>query len=307
MRTFKILSLFSALLASPLASAYDARWPDYGVLASEVRGSGPGEYFQGFESPCFAPPLQPASAENDWIRFYSELVRVDTGFAGIFSPAGFNHAEVRPPLPMPPGPQTGAFTRLGGYRTSFGDGFVVEMDVYFDLADPLVTSGSNAAYGWDATVGINNQAGDHRRDFVFHTASNTLGQILVGSSNATNFVPIGSLGTGPHFVVSSTGWYTLQWVFRENLAGSLAVDTVLRNDQQQMLWTGTLNNASDVIATEIGGNRYLWFPYMQSGRLAIDSVRLGSGAVMARAAPRAAPAGEICDAMFANGFEQPGG
>ncbi|GMU42372.1 MAG: choice-of-anchor D domain-containing protein [Xanthomonadales bacterium] len=273
------LLAFVAVFASwsGAALAYDERWPDYDVVATDRGNSGTASYFQGFESPCFGPPYQPGTNEPDWVRYYSEVSRVATGTSGIASRNGLFHAEVLPPLPGAPGANTGAYTRLGGYRLGFGGGFTVEMDVYFDLNDPRVLSGINADYGWDATAAVNTQAGVHRRDFIFFTASNTSGQILVGSGNISNFAPQTNLAGGPHYVVAASGWYTLQWVFRDNGSGILAVDTNLRSGAGALLWTRTLSNAADVIATQIGGNRYLWFPYVRSQRVPIENVRLNSG------------------------------
>ncbi len=277
MRSISIFWFVLILLAAcPAAEAYDERWPDYGVIANDRGNSGNASYFQGFESPCFGPPYQPGSGELDWVRYYSEVVRVATGTAGIVSRNGFFHSEMRPPLPTAPGPNTGAYTRLGGYRTGFGGGFTVELDVYFDLSDPRVQSGINADYGWDSTAAVNNQAGAHRRDFIFHAASNSSGQILIGSSNTSAFAPVPNLASGPHYVVAASGWYTLQWVFRDAGDGTLAVDTNLRASGGNLLWSRTLNDASDLIATQIGGNRYLWFVFMQSSRLAMENVRLNS-------------------------------
>jgi hypothetical protein len=276
MRLMQMMWFALILAVCPAAQAYDERWPDYGVIASDRGSAGSASYFQGFESPCFGPPYQPGAGELDWVRYYSEVVRVATGTSGIASRNGFFHSEMRPPLPTAPGANTGAYTRLGGYRTSFGGGFTVELDVYFDLTDPRVQSGINADYGWDSTAAVNNQAGAHRRDFIFHAASNTSGQILIGASNTSAFAPIPNLASGPHYVVAASGWYTLQWVFRDAGNGTLAVDTNLRASGGNLLWSRTLNDASDVIATQIGGNRYLWFVFMQSGRMAMENVRLNS-------------------------------
>ncbi len=277
MKALAWVVLLCVSLFTSVAHAYDERWPDYGVRATDRGNSGSATYFQGFESPCFGPPYQPGTGELDWIRYYSEVVRVPTGTGGIASRNGFNHAHILPPLPSAPGVNTGAYTRLGGYRTGFGGGFTIALDVYFDLSDPRVLSGVNAAYGWDLTTAVNNQAGDHRRDFIFHTASNTSGQILIGVSNTSNFAPIGNLASGPHYVVGTSGWYTMEWVYRDAGNGTLAVDLNVRNSAGTLVFTRTLNIAADVIASQIGGNRYLWFTFMQSDRLPMDNARLNSG------------------------------
>ncbi len=291
----------AALLLAFAATAhgYDQRWPDFGVVAIERGSSGQASYFQGFESPCFGPPYQPGTGEIDWVRYYSEVNRVPSGTNGISSRNGLNHAQLLPPLPGAPGTNSGAYTRLGGYRLNFGAGFIVEQDVYIDLTDPRVTSGVNANYGWDAAAAVNNQVGAHRRDFIFHAANNVAGQVLIGSSNTTTFAPRGDLASGSHFVVASSGWYTLRWVFRDGGVGTLAVDTELRSSANALLWTRTLNDASDVIATQIGGNRYLWFIFADSNRLPLDNVRLNSPVREALYASTPAP-GATLNAGFAN-------
>lgn len=290
MLRFALIGLL--VVMHPLAAAEpDSRWPDFGLERGDsgaVVQSGSSEYFQGFEAPCFGAPYSPA-AGDDWIRFYSEVVRVPSGSGGIASRSGLNHAELRPPLPGAPASNTGAFTRLGGYASTFDGGFVVEIDIYLDLSDPQVQSGVNADYGFDVASAVNNQAGGHRRDFVFHTASNTAGQILVGSSNTTNFAVRGDLASGPHFVVASSGWYTFQWTYRDAGDGTLAVDTNLLSSAGATLWTRTLNNPADVIATQIGGNRYLWFTFLESDRVAIDNSRINSGIVSATYASNPLP------------------
>ncbi len=275
-----IRTVFTCLLvllsARAVAVEPDARWPDFGVVAADgAQKSGDSLYFQGFESPCFGPPYNPAP-DADWIRFFSEVQRVPSGSGGIASRSGFAHAELRPPLPGAPGSGSGAFTRLGGYSSQFAGGFVVEVEVHLDLADPRVVSGINADYGFDVAAAVNTQAGGHRRDFIFHVASNSAGQLLVGSSNTSNFAVRADLANGPHHLVTATGWYTFRWVFRDAGDGTLAVDTQLL-DGGGLLWTRALNNPADVIATQIGGNRYLWFLFLQTERLAIDNSRINSG------------------------------
>lgn len=272
---YLILALLLHLPYAALAVEPDARWPDFGVQAESNR-SGDSSYFQGFESACFGAPYSPAP-DDDWIRFYSEVTQVASGSSGIASRSGVFHAELTPPLPGAPGANRGAFTRLGGYANTFAGGFIVEVDVYLDLSDPEVLSGVNADYGFDVASAVNTQAGAHRRDFIFHAASNTAGQILIGSSNTTNFAPRGDLAGGPHFVVNSSGWYGLQWVYRDMGDGTLAVDTNLLDAGGSVIWTNTLNNPADVIATQIGGNRYLWFLFHETDRLPIDNSRINTG------------------------------
>jgi len=286
-----MVALLLCIAPAAFAAEPDGRWPDFGVQTDLVR-SGNSLYFQGFESPCFGPPYSP-SPDEDWIRFYSDVARVGSGSGGITSRNGLFHAELRPPLPDAPATTRGAFTRLGGYASSFDGGFIVEVDVYLDLTDPQVLSGVNADYGFDVASAVNTQAGGHRRDFIFHAASNTAGQILIGSSNTTNFAPRGDLAGGPHQVITTSGWYGFQWVYRDAGDGTLAVDTNLLDAGGSVIWTRTLNNITDVIATQIGGNRYLWFLFHETDRLPIDNSRINTGVLEADYASTPAPGGTI--------------
>jgi hypothetical protein len=69
----------------------------------------------------------------------------------------------------------------------------------------------------------------------------------------------------------SSGWYTFEWVFRDN-GGSLAVDLNLRDAGGTIVWTKVMTT-SDNIATTVGGNRYMWFTFVSplGSELAIDN------------------------------------
>lgn len=228
-------------------------------------------YFQGFEDPGFvAPPIQ--AGYSDWQAYHSTLLRVPSGTDGVPSKTGVAHGRIdSTSLPAPPDNFSGAFTTLGGYSSTFLGGFTTSVDVYVDLADSAVIGNT---YGWDVSSAVNNQSGAHRRDFVFHAASNASGEILIGGSNNTNFTRRTDLASINHYTVTGTGWYTLQWVFRDNGSGVLAVDLNLRDDGGILLWTETRSNPADLIASLIGGNRYMWFPFLEVSRLAIDNTSL---------------------------------
>ncbi|MBR9920909.1 MAG: HYR domain-containing protein, partial [Bacteroidetes bacterium] len=132
-------------------------------------------YAQGFEDPGFM-----TGDANDWLPFNSNLDRVLSGTNGIASAEGGAHGVITPSGD----PQTGVFTRMGGYQSDFNSGFTTSLDVYIDLNDPAVLADT---YGWDLSSAVSDPAGNHRRDFIFHTASNAAGEVLVGGSNNTNF------------------------------------------------------------------------------------------------------------------------
>lgn len=165
--------------------------------------------------------------------------------------------------------QTGVFSRLGGYSNTFGNGFRTKVDVYINLADPAVTANT---YGFDVSTAANGQDGNHQRDFVFHAASNASGNVLIGGSNNSNFAKRNDLASGNHYEITSSGWYTFEWMFQDKGDGTLEVDLNLKDDTGSTLFTETRNNPADVVATEVGGNRYMWFTFIATNSLMIDNV-----------------------------------
>ncbi|WP_162628162.1 right-handed parallel beta-helix repeat-containing protein [Arcticibacterium luteifluviistationis] len=212
-------------------------------------------FVDGFES----------AASETWIPYNSAIAKVASGTDGITSPDGSSHGEINTTGDA----QTGVFSRIGGYSTEFGDGFRNRMDVYIDLADAAV--GANT-YGWDVSSAANNQANDHRRDFVFHNASNPSGNILVGASTGSTFAKREDLASINHYEINTSGWYTYEWLFKDAGDGSLAVDMSLLDGSGTKLFTETSNTPADVIATEVGGNRYMWFTFIAAEKLRIDNV-----------------------------------
>jgi len=220
-------------------------------------------YVEDWEDPAFVP-----NTYSGWIEYNSSIARLLSGTNGIPSSAGtahgvFNSTNLND--------FSGAFSRTGGYTSVFGEGYRMQIDVYMDLTDPAVV---NNTYGWDASSAVNDQDGNHRRDFIFHTASNANGEILVGGSNNTDFTRRNDLASINHYTINSTGWYTFEWDFRKAEDGSLAVDLNLYNAAGNLLWTETRNDPSDDIATIVGGNRYTWFTFLEVDELAVDNAIL---------------------------------
>lgn len=178
----------------------------------------------------------------------SSVSRVPSGTNGVSSAGGGFHASLT----------GGAFTRFGGYRSVFPvGGYTTTLDLYLDV---------NGGYADDTRVeyssAIANQAGGHLRDFVFSigyyadTASKGFGSgqgfILAASTNASQ--PPFNPGNLP-FAVHSSGWYTLEHQFAD-AGGVLAVTMRLKQGATVLnTWTRT---TTDVIATQVGGNRYGW-------------------------------------------------
>lgn len=163
--------------------------------------------------------------------------------------------------------QIGSYTRFDGYRTAFGNGFVAQNTVYLDV-------GLAAGSGFDYSVAVNDQSGDHRRDFIFHVTKDTsTGKLLVGGSNNTDFIPRESLEDINHYEVTTSGWYTLQHVFRDQ-GGVLYVDLNLVDEFGNVLFTETRHNNDDLIATVVGGNRYGWFTHITNMTVGVDETML---------------------------------
>lgn len=255
-------------------------------------------HFQGFEDPGFtAPPM--TSGYPDWQQYNSYVTRVPTGSGGITSAAGAAHAIITPGTGF-----TGAFTRLGGFDSTFDSGFATSVDVYIDVSDPAVAA---KTYGFDISTAVNNQSGGHRRDFIFHAAADNNtnpGAVLIAGSNNTNFAKRNDLETINHYAVTTSAWYTFQWVFRDFGDGTLAVDLNLRDAGGVVLWTETRHDASDVIATQIGGHRYMWFTFVAVAELAIDNTTAGFGSAFASDNCDPAPVVTYSDSQVAGACPQ---
>lgn len=208
------------------------------------------QYFQGFET------------DNTWGDPPTNPTRVASGTNGVTSKTGGFHAEA----------VAGNFTRWGGYSSTFpASGYTTSIDIYLDV---------NGAYSndtrFDYTSAINQPDGNHRRDFIFNAgfyndgvAPGTGNRFVVGASNNSGQPPKNP--GGDPFVVTSSGWYTFQHRFYNNGFGVLAVQMNLLDASGNVLKTWTRSNASDIIGTTVGGNRYGWFPIMDFPYLAIDN------------------------------------
>ena len=250
------------LSACPIDTVLYATGPGGASLVFDAPTAQDGAFFEGFEN-----TTPPAEA---WMAFNTNVVRVPTGTDGIASKAGGYHANLDPADAA----QTGAFTRLGGYSSSFGNGFTASQDIYIDLSDSTV---ANNTYGWDLSMAANNQSNSHLRDFIFHAASNASGNVFIAGSNNTNFTRRNDLGSLNNYEVTSSGWYTFEWVFRDS-AGSLAVDLNLKDAGGNHLFTETRYTPADDIATIVGGNRYMWFTFLETSDLRIDNTTLNRDA-----------------------------
>lgn len=160
------------------------------------------------------------------------------------------------------------YTTFGGYSDTFGSGFTTSLDIYLDL------DAWDIGQGFDYSSAVSDQAGDHRRDFIFHAGKTANDGFVINSSNNTDFTynEFKLIADNSFFTVSTSGWYTFEQNFYD-LNGFLAVDFNLYDNNQSLLFTETRTSNADDIATSIGGNRYGWFTYTDNN-LTIDNATL---------------------------------
>lgn len=202
----------------------------------------------------------------DWTRFNGgTLARVADGTNGVPSSDGNFYATANGQV----------FTQWGGYSDTFPvDGYTTEVDVYLDMADSVVSGDSDH---FDYTSAINNQAGNHLRDFVFAVGHDS----VTGdwSATASNNAGAGNqhlTGTNP-VQIDTTGWYTLQHYFH-NVGGALTVDMKIIDSNGVVKGSWTLSTPADLIASVVGGNRYGWFATQPFTALPFDNSTLYLGA-----------------------------
>lgn len=232
--------------------------------------SGQVVHFEGFEDSGWTSGNSVDGFGNNWNDFNGgTIAREASNSNGVASSDGSAHARVNGP----------AFTRLGGYSTSFGQGFTSSVDVYLD------PSAWSQGQGFDYTVAVSRQvpiAGNgHLRDFIWHVGvvdDGGVDRLLVNASNNTdstfNAFKIQNENGGNNHEVTAAGWYTLQQQFVNN-GGVLEVIFSLLNSSGTSLYSVSRSNGGDDIATTVGGNRYGWFTYNNvANGLAIDNTQL---------------------------------
>jgi hypothetical protein len=223
------------------------------IAGSAVAGD---VFSQGFESNTNGW----FDSSNGW---YGSVDRVASGTNGVSSASGSYHAT------FTQSDDTGGFTRFDGYRDSWTGSYSASVAIYLD-------TGWGAGEGFDYSVASSTSSGNHLRDFIFHVAmDSSTGELLVGGSNNTNFDPRQDLENLNHAVIADSGWYTFEHSFYEMGDGSLGVALNLYDAGGNLLFTEVRNNASDLIASNVGGNRYGWFTNIDiAGGINVDDVTL---------------------------------
>lgn len=218
------------------------------ILGASVLPAFAANFFNGFETDT-----------NGWFTDPTNITRVASGTNGVASADGSFHAEV----------DAGAFTIWGGYENTFPtNGYVTKVDVYLDMAENQALTTDKR---FDFSSAINNTAGSHRRDFIFHLGTDPLvvGQWKASASNNSPGWP--SNPARSPITIDETGWYTLRSTFQDNGSGVLEVVMDVLDSNDAVLGTWTLSDPTDVIGTTVGGNRYGWFVTSAFDFLAIDN------------------------------------
>ena len=187
---------------------------------------------EGFEDPAFVSGNYANSPSVDWNDYNGHLYRVPSGTDGIISRTGVAHAVIDPTVATPDA--NGVFSRLGGYSSVFGSGFRVAQDIYMDLNNPgVVNATATNGYAWDLSSAANGQNNQYQCEFIFHTAAyDSTGIVVVGdnsgSSDDARYRRNDLLTVPNHAVLTNSGWYTFEWIYRNN-ANTLAVDMNVRD------------------------------------------------------------------------------
>ena len=231
-----------------------------GSTASAVVG-----YVEGFESET-----------HSWNSYMSQLEIVSSGTDGVSSSGGSYHLRITDPEGSED--STGAYTYQGGKSNVWGGGWSSTIDVYIDLDDSHVKDGT---YFWNLSQHINRNTGDYGKDNFFH-----LGAVDDGAGGYQLAVNSGHSGSGntvldpanyhseSYGTFSETGWYTFMWEFGPSTStqhpDEIDVTWTVFDGDGTVVWSANETN-EELLESEAGGNRYLWFTDIGADRVLIDN------------------------------------
>jgi putative cell wall-binding protein len=198
--------------------------------------------------------------------------QVPSGTDGVTSSHGDFHATLGVAVPA-----DFVFTRYGGYSSTFPTmGYTASIDVYLDSSF-APGSGEDLRLNWSSA--INNPGGTHRRDFIFHVGTDGTGGYVASVSNNSPGWP-GNPGNDP-VSLAADAWYTLQHDFHAGPGGVLRVEMSVLDYGGTVLKSWVRSDASDIIGSTVGGNRYGWMVTNDFDGLAIDNITLVANPVPA--------------------------
>ena len=222
---------------------------------------------------------------------------------------------------------SGPFTQWGGYGDMWHGAYQTQVDIYLDAGyatDPanddsdvgnldLITSPMNPAEvgtRFDYTSAINDNTGNHLRDFGFVVGTGQAGNTCAGwvvnaqmNVNRNNAFPDDASKDSE--CISESGWYTFKHNFYENGAGNLEVRMELFpvDGPANPDWTWIMEShdadGPDDIST-VGCNRYGWFSNQEIFGLPIDNPSMTGGCAEPPHVGTIAPTATTCQ-MYRDG------
>jgi hypothetical protein len=216
-------------------------------------------------------------ASIGWLSYNSDVTATPTGTNGINATDGSFYGLIGPGSSAA---QTGAFDTFGANNAIFGPGFTAGTDIYIDLSDADIAAGS---YGFDFTVAINNNLGDHAQDNIFHVGAIDDGnggyELAVNASHNSDAelnpfkVNNSPFGTSPE-VFTQSGWYTFQVTFTPSATPD-TVDVLFEvvDDGGGTFFSATTQSSpAQYSLSTAGGDRYGWLTFVETDNgLPVDS------------------------------------
>lgn len=205
-------------------------------------------------------------ASNGW---YGTATQVASGTDGIVSPTGDFHVVLEGDATTAP------FDTLLNQGAVAFEPFTASIKIYLDTSAD--GSGWADGEGFDYSVAANDMSDNHRRDFIFHVTQDTsTDQMYVAASNNADFTPKEDLETFTDAaVIAEDGWYTFEQRFYENGSGDLAVDFVVLDESDTIVFSHTRTSTSDDIANISADPRYAWFTVIDvDGGIAVDDLAI---------------------------------
>lgn len=229
-------------------------------LAAQIAPVQESHFHRGFEH-----------ATGGWIDesqdWFGSVTRVASGTDGIVSAAGKYHVVIA-------GDEISApYNNLIGLGTTAFAPFTASVEIYLDSAAD--GSGWAAGQGFDYTVAASVQ-GLGGLDFYFNVAQDaSTGALWLAAGTAQN--PGFSARTDLEEVagavaIEADGWYRFAHRFHADSDGTLAVDMLVTNGEDEIVFKTTLT--TDVAIEDVSGDpRYAYFELIDvAGGIAVDEL-----------------------------------
>lgn len=234
-------------------------------------------HFEGFEN-----------QEHSWNDYDSEGERVLTGTGGIVSSGGSYHLQITDPTD-PEASRTGAYSWLGGKSAMWGGGWSSSIDIYINLADSTITSGT---YGFHLSQSICDTTGSpYLQDNIWHVGAIDDGnggyEIGVNTGHNTDTTPNyrvlnpANYHNESHGTFTQSGWYTFETAFGPSTSiqhpDNVDVMWTVYDADDNVVWSAS-ETTEDYLESQAGGDGYLWFITIAADELNIDNVEVSGAA-----------------------------